>query len=64
LFEKLYEKRQLIRLIGVKFIGLVHGHCQLSLFEDTQEQVALMQQLDHIRRRWGAGAVVRAAVLK
>ncbi|MCC6752932.1 MAG: DNA polymerase IV [Saprospiraceae bacterium] len=64
LFEKLYEKRQLIRLIGVKFSGLVHGHCQLSLFEDTQEQVALMQQLDHIRRRWGAGAVVRAAVLK
>jgi len=64
LFDKLYEKRQLIRLIGVKFSGLVHGHYQISLFEDTQEQIALMQQLDHIRRRWGSGSVMRAAVLK
>lgn len=64
LFDKLYEKRQLIRLIGVKFSGLVHGQYQISLFEDTEEQISLMQQLDHIRRRWGAGSVMRAATLK
>ncbi|MBK8954445.1 MAG: DNA polymerase IV [Saprospiraceae bacterium] len=64
LFDALYEKRQLIRLVGLKFSGLVQGHYQISLFEDTAEQISLMQQLDHIRRRWGAGSVMRAAVLK
>ncbi len=63
LFDAVYEKRQLIRLIGLKFSGLVQGHYQISLFEDTQEQISLLQQLDHIRRRWGAGAVQRAAVI-
>ncbi|MBK9722974.1 MAG: DNA polymerase IV [Saprospiraceae bacterium] len=64
LFDSLYEKRQLIRLIGVKFSGLVHGNYQIRLFEDTEEQISLLQQLDHIRRRWGVGSVMRAAVLK
>lgn len=64
LFELLYEKRQLIRLVGLKFSGLASGHYQISLFEDTAEQIALLQQLDHIRNRWGSGSVMRAAVLK
>lgn len=63
LFDSLYEKRQLIRLVGLKFSGLVHGHYQISLFEDTEEQISLLQQLDHIRKRWGSGSVMRAAVL-
>lgn len=63
LFDALYEKRQLIRLVGVKFSGLVQGHYQISLFDDTEEQISLLQQLDHIRRRWGSGAVMRAATL-
>ncbi len=63
LFDAVYEKRQLIRLVGLKLSGLVQGHYQISLFEDTQEQISLLQQLDHIRRRWGAGAVQRAAVI-
>lgn len=64
LFDQLYEKRQLIRLVGLKFSGLASGHYQISLFEDTAEQIALLQQLDHIRNRWGSGSVMRAAVLK
>ncbi len=57
LFDQLYERRQLIRLIGVKFSGLVQGNIQLHLFDDTQEELSLLQQLDHIRRRWGKQAI-------
>jgi len=57
LFEEVYERRQLIRLIGVKFSGLVNGHIQLNLFDDTQSEISLLQQLDHIRQRWGKEAI-------
>lgn len=63
LFDGLYERRQLIRLIGVKFSGLVQGHYQISLFDDTVEQIRLLQEMDHIRRRWGQNAIGRAACL-
>lgn len=57
LFEEVYERRQLIRLIGVKFSGLVNGHIQLNLFDNTESEISLLQQLDHIRRRWGKEAI-------
>ena len=57
LFDKLYQRRQLIRLIGVKFSHLVHGNYQTQLFEDTEEEVKLLQAMDGIRQRFGAGAV-------
>lgn len=60
LFDKLYERRQLIRLIGVKFSGLVHGLYQINLFDDTEEDMNLLNELDHIRNRWGAQAIGRA----
>jgi DNA polymerase-4 len=64
LFDQLYERRQLIRLIGIKFSHLVAGNIQLDLFDDTQEEISLLQQLDHIRKRWGKGAVGWAAFKK
>ena len=57
LFEKLYQRRQLIRLIGVKFSHLVQGNYQTQLFEDTPEEIGLLQAMDGIRQRFGAGAV-------
>ena len=57
LFDDVYERRQLIRLIGVKFSGLVNGNIQLDLFDNTESEISLLQQLDHIRRRWGKGAI-------
>ncbi|MCB0519936.1 MAG: DNA polymerase IV [Lewinellaceae bacterium] len=63
LFDQLYQRRQLVRLIGVRFSGLVHGHYQINLFEDTVEESALLQQMDKIRRRFGQGAVMRAGAL-
>jgi DNA polymerase-4 len=54
LFEKLYEKRMLVRLIGVRFSELVTGSLQINLFEHTEEA------MDHIRNRYGDNAVKRA----
>jgi DNA polymerase-4 len=64
LFDKLYDRRQLIRLIGVKFSGLVYGKALFDLFEDTGEQISLMHQMDHIRHRFGYHAIHRAISLK
>lgn len=36
LFEKLYQRRMLIRLVGVHFSGLVGGTHQLDIFEDAE----------------------------
>jgi DNA polymerase-4 len=53
LFHKLYDRRQLVRLIGVRFSQLVQGNYQISLFDDTQEMIALYQAIDQIKNRFG-----------
>ncbi len=60
LFVRLYQRRMLIRLIGVKFSHLVQGTPQLNLFEDTPEMVRLYQEIDRMRLRYGKKAVGRA----
>ncbi len=60
LFQRLYNRRMLIRLIGVRFSDLVSGHQQLDLFEDTPEMTGLYQAMDHIRKRFGNTAIRRA----
>lgn len=61
LFDKLYQKRMLIRLIGVKFSHLVQGGHQYSLFEETSERANLYEAMDRIRLRYGDNAIGRAA---
>lgn len=63
LFDKVYERRQLIRLIGVKFSGLVHGNYQINLFDDSIERIHLLQQMDRIRNRFGQDAIGRASAI-
>ena len=63
LFRKLYQRRMLIRLIGVRFSHLVSGTQQLDLFEDTFERVSLYQSMDQIRSRFGSSAIRRASGL-
>jgi len=60
LFNQLYNRRLLVRLIGVRFTHLVHGHYQINLFEDTQQSIRLYQALDKIRERYGDRSVIRA----
>ncbi len=63
LFDRLYQRRMLIRLIGIRFSHLVNGVQQLDMFEDTPEMINLYQALDRVRRRFGAQAVRRAVSL-
>ncbi len=60
LFERLYSRRMLVRLIGIRFSDLVSGHQQLSLFEDTPEMTGLYQAMDYVRKRFGNKAIRRA----
>jgi DNA polymerase-4 len=64
LFDKLYTRRMLIRMVGVKFSSLVQGSQQLNMFEDTPEMTSLYQAMDRIRLRYGKRAVQRAAGMK
>jgi DNA polymerase IV len=64
LFKKLYNRRMLIRLIGVRFSHLVHGNYQINLFEDTQEQIRLYQALDRLNTKYGDKTVCRAIGLQ
>ena len=61
LFKKLYNRRMLIRLIGVKFSYLVNGNYQINLFEDSVEMIRLYQAMDKMNTRYGDSAVKRAA---
>ncbi len=61
LFDKLYQKRMLIRLVGVRFSHLIQGSYQFNLFDDTVEQIQLYQAMDKLRKRFGKDAVQRAA---
>ncbi|MBE98691.1 DNA polymerase IV [Flavobacterium coralii] len=60
-FEKLYQRRMSLRLVGVRFGKLVRGSYQINLFEDTQEMMSLYQAMDRIKNRFGSGAVMRAS---
>lgn len=60
LFNKLYSKRMLIRLIGVRLSQLVGGSFQTDLFNDKEEELNLLSALDHIRNRFGSDIIGRA----
>jgi DNA polymerase-4 len=58
-FEKLYQRRMSLRLVGVRFSKLVRGSYQINLFEDTQELMSLYMAMDRIKNRFGSTAVMR-----
>jgi DNA polymerase-4 len=61
LFNKLYERRLLIRLIGIRFSHLIPGNYQISLFDDTREMINLYQAIDSVKHRFGEPLVKRAS---
>jgi len=60
LFDRIYNRRLLVRLIGVRYSDLVGGSHQLSLFDDQVDYARLYQAMDRIRLRYGDRAVMRA----
>ena len=61
LFTQLYQKRQLIRLIGIRFTDLIPGTYQINLFDDTAELISLYQAIDSVKRQFGEQFLIRAA---
>ncbi len=61
LFRRLYERRMLIRLIGVKLGGLIGGVQQLDLFDNNDKMIKLYLSMDKIRLRYGSDAIHRAS---
>jgi DNA polymerase IV len=60
LFDKLYDRRLLVRLVGIRLSNLVQGSYQISLFDDTQEQIELYQSIDYLKKRFGASVLMSA----
>ena len=63
LFQRLHQRRLLIRLVGVRFSDIVSGSYQINLFDDTEEMVNLYSAMDHIRKKYGEKSIMRAASL-
>ena len=60
LYRKIYTRRVLVRLIGVRFSHLVEGAHQISLFDDLSV-LKLYKAMDAIREKYGDRAVMRAS---
>jgi DNA polymerase-4 len=61
LFKQAYQKRLLIRLVGVRLSNLVNGYEQIDLYSESEEQYSLCQAMDKIRRRYGPQAIKLAS---
>jgi len=60
IFDQLYDKRLLVRLVGVRFSSLAGGNYQINLFDDTVKTANLYQAMDVLRNRYGSRSVIRA----
>ena len=60
LFKRLYERRLLIRMIGIRFTNLVQGNYQVQLFDDLQESINMYRAIDSVKKRFGESLLVRA----
>jgi DNA polymerase-4 len=63
LFMKLYTRRMLVRMIGIRFMNLIPGTYQIDLFSDSQETIKLYESIDHIKKRFGEKLVGKASSL-
>jgi DNA polymerase-4 len=61
LFTKLYDRRLLVRLLGVRFMHLVPGNYQICLFDDRDDMIRLYQEMDKLNGRFGKYMVMRAS---
>jgi DNA polymerase-4 len=59
LFNRLYNRRILVRLVGIRYSSLVSGSHQLNLFDERINYAALYNALDNIRKRFGDKAIGR-----
>jgi DNA polymerase-4 len=63
LFKKLYQRRLLIRLVGVKVSDIVSGNYQINLFDDTEQMLDLYNAMDTVRSKYGELSIMRASAM-
>ena len=63
LFDTVYNRRMLLRLVGVKLSHLVGGYEQIDLYNTSEKRYNLYQVMDKIRNRYGGDAVQLASSL-
>jgi len=61
LFDKLYHRRMLLRLVGVKLSGLIQGNQQIDLFQDNVKKIRLYQAMDRMKHRFNNPTLIRRA---
>ncbi|MBW2937768.1 DNA polymerase IV [Aureisphaera sp. CAU 1614] len=61
LYKNLYQRRLLVRLVGVRFSHLVEGGQQIDLFDNNDKIINLYQAMDKMRERYGDRAVIKAS---
>lgn len=63
LFGALFQRRMLIRLVGVNYSHIVGGHYQIDLFDDNEKRLELYRAMDRVRNRFGESSLMRASAL-
>lgn len=63
LFEKLYNRRLLVRLVGVKFSDITEGNIQLNLFDTVNKSTHLYSAMDALRQKFGSDKISTAAAM-
>lgn len=61
LFNNLFNRRILVRMIGIRFTNLVSGTYQINLFDDSQEMIKLYQAIDSVKKQFGEKYIQKAA---
>lgn len=64
LFKELYDRRLLVRLLGVRFSHLIPGTHQINLFDDTEEHIRLHLAIDQLKNRFGKDILHRAGAVR
>jgi DNA polymerase IV len=64
LFNKSYQKKRPVRLVGVRFSQFIPFTMQMSLFENNVEKLQLYKAVDDIKDRFGSKMVTKAVVSK
>ena len=59
-WRKLFTRRMLVRLVGVRFTNLIPGTYQIDLFSDSVETIKLYQAIDSVKKRFGEEKLIRA----
>jgi len=59
LFNKVYDGKTPVRLIGVRFSELIEQHLQADLFQNRIRKEKLYQAIDGVKNRFGKGSLER-----